>query len=108
MNNGIQGSARTVAVLSRAYSRSVYGTVEWQAAWAADPLGEKRKLLVVRVEDCPRPGMLAQVIGIDLFPRTPAWTEDRARAKLLDTARHVITGERAKPTTPPAFPPDTA
>lgn len=105
---GVQGAARTVAVLSRAYATSVYGTAEWQAAWASDPLGRQRKLLVARVEGCPRPGMLAQVISIDLFPRTARWTEDRARSMLLDAARRAITGARAKLPPLPAFPPGTA
>ncbi|MBL7508349.1 toll/interleukin-1 receptor domain-containing protein [Frankia nepalensis] len=100
MDEGIRRSARTVAVLSAAYARSVFGTVEWRAAWVADPLGERRKLLVTRVEDCPRPGVLAQVVGIDLFDRP----RDRARAELLRAAELAVTGARAKPPTPPEFP----
>jgi len=47
MNDGIRRAARTVAVLSEDYIRSVYGTTEWQA-WAAEPDGLVRKLLVAR------------------------------------------------------------
>lgn len=104
MDDGVRMSARTVAVLSGAYFRSVFGTAEWQAAWAADPLGEQRKLLVARVEDCPRPGVLAQVVGIDIFDRS----QDQARTVLLQAAELAITGARAKPPTPPPFPADTA
>jgi hypothetical protein len=99
MQEGVRRAKRTLAVMSPAYLDSVYGTAEWEAAWAADPLGQHRKLLTVRVEDCDRPGFLGQVVGIDLFDTT----EDEARRRLLDGVRAAVAG-RAKPTTPPAFP----
>src|SRR5690348_12771301 len=49
MQAGATRAERTVAVLSDAYLSSVYGGAEWQAAWAADPEGQQRKLLTVRV-----------------------------------------------------------
>ncbi len=101
MHNGIRRAARTIAVLSEAYTRSVYGQAEWQAAWTADPDGARRKLLVFRVENCPRPGLLGQVVSIDLFG-LPA---PDARAILRSAARLAVTGDRAKPTTAPPFPP---
>jgi hypothetical protein len=59
MSQGLRGSARTITVLSDAYLRSNYGSAEWQSAWATDPSGTGRRLLVVRVADCERPGPLA-------------------------------------------------
>jgi hypothetical protein len=100
MNEGVSRAARTVAVLSDAYAGSVYGRAEWQAAWAADPDGAARKLLVVRVEDCTRPGLLDQMISIDLFGKS----EDQARVKLVGAARLAVSGGRSKPPTAPAFP----
>jgi hypothetical protein len=47
MHRAAEVSARTVAVVSAAYLASAYAEAEWQAAWAADPRGEQRKLLVV-------------------------------------------------------------
>src|SRR5580700_4865724 len=67
MQAGTRDAARTVAVLSEAYLNSVFGSAEWQAALASDPDGSSRKLLVARVEECQRPGLLAAVVGIDLF-----------------------------------------
>ena len=67
MQAGTRDAARTIAVLSRDYLESVYGGAEWQAAWASDPAGTGRKLLAVRVAECDRPGLLAGVIGVDLF-----------------------------------------
>jgi hypothetical protein len=100
MDNGVRRAGRTVAVLSDAYSRSVYGAAEWRAAWAGDPAGAARKLLVVRVEDCDRPGLLAQIVSIDLFDRS----EDDARTELVDAATLAVSGRRAKPAVAPPFP----
>jgi len=100
MDNGVSHATRTIVVLSNAYSRSVYGAAEWQAAWAADPDGATRKLLVARVEDCARPGLLGQVVSFDLF----GITHDDGRARLLHAAHLAVSGRRAKPATAPPFP----
>lgn len=99
MQQGVVHAQRTVALLSHAYLRSVYGQAEWQAAQATDPLGFARTLLPIRLEDCPRPGLLGQIVSIDLFDR-PA---EAARQHLLDTIATALAG-RAKPATAPAFP----
>lgn len=100
MNEGVTRAARTIAVLSHACTHSVYGAAEWQAAWSADPTGATRTLLVTRVEDCPRPGLLGQVVSLDLYgiPQTTARTD------LLRTAELAVSGGRAKPATAPPFP----
>ncbi|WP_322778927.1 TIR domain-containing protein, partial [Frankia sp. Cas4] len=67
MHRTTEHAARTVAVLSAAYLESGFAAPEWQAAWAADPSGRARKLLVFRIEECPRPGLLGQVVSVDLF-----------------------------------------
>ncbi|HYZ54864.1 MAG TPA: FxSxx-COOH system tetratricopeptide repeat protein [Streptosporangiaceae bacterium] len=99
MQSGVRDSARTIAVLSDAYLQSVYGSAEWGAAWASDPDGAGRKLLPVRVSDCDRPGLLAGVVGVDLFGRTEA--EARARLRTMVSA---ALADRAKPSAPPSFP----
>ncbi|MEX5713899.1 toll/interleukin-1 receptor domain-containing protein, partial [Parafrankia sp. FMc6] len=103
IQQGTTESDRTIAVLSASYLRSVYGQSEWQAAHAADPGGFARRLLPIRVEDCPRPGLLGQIVSIDLFG-DPA---DVARQHLLDAISTARAG-RAKPTAAPAFPPRPA
>ncbi|MCM3884336.1 toll/interleukin-1 receptor domain-containing protein [Frankia sp. R82] len=100
MHNGVRRATRTIAVLSDAYTRSVYGQAEWQGAWSADPTGALRKLLVLRVAECPRPGLLGQVVSVDLFD-LPA---PDARAAVLTAAHRAVTGARAKPLTAPPFP----
>ena len=99
MQDGVTRADRTIALLSTEYLTSVYGQAEWQAAWAGDPLGDDHKLLTVRVTDCDRPGLLAQVVGPDVF----GCTEAQARGRL----RRLVTGAvqgRTKPGSAPAFP----
>ncbi len=79
MRQDAQVSVRTVAVLSAAYLSSAFAEAEWQAAWAADPSDRTRKLLLVRVEDVPRPVLLGQVVGVDLF----GLDRDEATRRLL-------------------------
>jgi TIR domain/NB-ARC domain len=95
----LQDAARTIAVLSGDYLTSVYGGAEWQAAWASDPQGTGRKLLTVRVAECDRPGLLAGVVGVDLF----GLAEATAKARLRRMVSEAIVG-RAKPEVPPGFP----
>ncbi|EFC83288.1 TIR domain-containing protein [Parafrankia sp. EUN1f] len=104
MDQGVAAAARTIAVLSAAYTGSVYGAAEWQAAWSADPTGATRKLLVARVEDCPRPGLLGQVVSLDLY----GIPQNTARTDLLRTADLAVSGGRAKPAAAPPYPSRTA
>jgi hypothetical protein len=99
MQDGIRGAARTIAILSADYLESVYGGAEWQAAWAADPGGRGRRLLTVRVGECDRPGLLAGIVGTDLF----GVDEAKARARLRRFISEALAG-RAKPGTEPEFP----
>jgi WD40 repeat protein len=99
MEAGIRDASRMIAVLSGAYLKSVYGGTEWQAALAADPDGTGRKLLIVRVAECERPGLLAGVVGVDLF----GLEEPDAQDRLRNMVRATLSG-RAKPSERPAFP----
>lgn len=99
MQDGVAESDRTIAVLSDAYLKSVYGGAEWRAAWAADPDGTAGKLLPVRVSKCDRLGLLAGVVGFDLF----GLSEADARKRLRDKVSGARAG-RAKPENAPQFP----
>ena len=103
MQEGVPGATRTIAVLSPAYLESVFATAEWEAAWRGDPLGEQRKLLVFRVAECERPGLLAGVVSVDLFGVDKA----AAQAKVRSAVRSSASG-RAKPAIEPGFPPSGA
>jgi hypothetical protein len=99
MDEGIRASARTLAVLSDAYLRSVYGQAEWEGAYQADPTGFARRLVPVRVADCPRPGLLGGVVSFDLF----GLAADEARTRLLGQIAAIRRG-RDKPAAEPPFP----
>jgi hypothetical protein len=99
MQAGTRDAARTIAVLSPEYLDSVYGSAEWQAAWAQDPDGTERKLLTVRVRQYDRPGLLAGVVGVDLF----GYAEADAKTRLQRMITQAMAG-RAKPDKPPRFP----
>jgi hypothetical protein len=96
MHRAAGQARRTVVVLSPAYLRSAFAEAEWQAAWAADPLGQRRSLLVFRVEECDRLGLLRQVVSVDLF----GLDERQAGVRVVAAA----SGERAKPASSPEFP----
>jgi hypothetical protein len=96
MHRAVQDAERTVAVLSAAYLQSAYAEAEWQAAWVEDPSGRASKLLVFRVEDCDRSGLLRQLVTVDLF----GLDRDAARDRLLAAVRD----DRGKPAGEPTFP----
>ncbi|HEY6789275.1 MAG TPA: FxSxx-COOH system tetratricopeptide repeat protein, partial [Trebonia sp.] len=100
MQEGVREAGRTVAVLSAAYLDSMFATAEWHAAWRDDPLGGQRKLLVFRVAECDRPGLLGGVVSVDLF----GMEEASARGRVRSAVRGAVTG-RAKPGAEPAYPP---
>jgi stress response protein SCP2 len=99
MRDGIQYADHTLAILSNSYLDSVFGAAEWQAAYRADPRGFSRRLIPIRVEDCPRPDLLGEVVSFDLFGHSL----DEARDVLMDRIWVALAG-RAKPATAPAFP----
>jgi hypothetical protein len=99
MQDGVRRAGRTVVVLSAAYVESGFAAAEWQAAWREDPLGQNRKLLVFRVAECERPGLLAGVVSVDLFEVGEA----TARARVRSAIRSAVVG-RAKPAGEPGFP----
>jgi hypothetical protein len=99
MQDGVSRSARVIVVLSPAYIGSVFGAAEWQAIWVHDPDGAKRRVIPVRVADCERPGLLAGIVGIDLF----GVPEPKALQRLQDAVQQALAG-RAKPLNAPSFP----
>ncbi|MCL9762217.1 TIR domain-containing protein [Frankia sp. AiPa1] len=99
MQRGATEAEHTIALLSDDYLDSVYGQAEWQAAQAADPAGFRSKLVPIRVMDCPRPGLLGQIVSFDLF----GLSEPTAKLRLIEQIKAVRIG-RAKPTSAPPFP----
>jgi len=92
----------TLAVLSPRYLESGFAQPEWAAAFAQDPTGSQRKLLLVRVGLCSPPGMLKPIVHIDLVGKKEA----EAARFLLDEINTAVAGARRKPKVAPAFPGD--
>ena len=95
MQTATAKSARTIAVLSPHFLESEYTASEWAAAFAADPRGEKRKLVPVRIIECEPEGVLSQIVYIDLI----GLDESSARERLLNEVKG-----RAEPTEAPGYP----
>lgn len=66
MDQAIKNTDRTVAVLSPDYIKSDFAASEWQAAFRDDPLGQKRKLIPVRVAKVNVAGLLGSVVYADI------------------------------------------
>lgn len=99
MQDGVSRSARVIIVLSPAYIGSLFGTAEWQAVWAHDPDGAKRRIIPMRIADCERPGLLMGIVGIDLF----GIPEPEMTMRLQSAVQSALAG-RAKPLSPPSLP----
>ena len=96
MHRAAQAGERTLVVLSPAFLESGYGGAEWAAAFVADPTGEQRKLVPVRVRDCEPRGLLKAVVYVDVV----GLSEPASRDALLAGVRM----RRAKPPDAPGFP----
>ncbi len=96
MDRGVRDAAAVVAVLSRNYLQSRYGSMEWRAALRTDP----GKLVTVRIDDCRLDGLLATITYLDLAAVTEPTV---AQETLLSGLRTMLAG-RAKPGREPVFP----
>ncbi len=97
MHEGLRNAERTILVLSPDSLASDFVAAEWSAVFAQDPAGRESKLVPVRIRDCKPDGLLGPRIYIDLC----GLDEGTARTKLLAEVKE----GRAKPGTPPGFPP---
>ena len=98
MHQALQEAEHTIAVLSPDYldPKAAFSQAEWIAAFKEDPLGELRKLMPVRVQECTPRGLLGPIIYIDLV----GLVRSAASEKLLEE----VSGKRRKPLDEPHFP----
>jgi TIR domain len=92
-------ATRTIAVLSTLYLDKSFPQPEWAAAFAQDPTSQERKLIPIRVEDCNPPGLLRQIVYVDVFN----CDETEAQQRLLSAVKD----GRMKPAQKPKFPGQT-
>jgi hypothetical protein len=96
MDKAARNCTRTLAVLSPSYLQSPFCSAEWAASFANDPKGEVGRLVPVRVKAFAPPGLLGQVIFIDLV--------SKAEAEARDELLRGVNVARAQPPQPPYFP----
>ncbi|MGI0495506.1 toll/interleukin-1 receptor domain-containing protein [Alkalinema pantanalense CENA528] len=89
-------ATRTIAVFSSLYLQKPFPQPEWAAAFAQDPTSVNRKLIPVRVEDCSPPGLLGQIVYVDVFNCDEGTAQERLLAAVKDG--------RMKPEKRPGFP----
>ena len=95
MHNALEGSERTIAILSEAYFASKFCEDEWTAALAKST-PDNRRLLPIRIADIARPGLFAPIASLDLFDLDEVVAKERLLAAVKQT--------RAKPSAAPRFP----
>ncbi|MGE2692279.1 TIR domain-containing protein [Mycolicibacterium pulveris] len=95
-----QDCERTIAILSNAYLESLYAEAEWNAAFADDPTGEKRKLIPVRIEECEPRGIDRPIVYLDLV----GLDDGAAKERLIATIAAINQESRLKPPQRPPFP----
>lgn len=99
MDQATRTTRHTLLVLSPASLGSAMTGAEWRAAFVADPSGEARRLVPVRVEPCDVQGLLADRVYIDLV----GTDEGTARARLLKGIAAALRGH-GRPDSRPRFP----
>ena len=96
MHKAAKDAEQTIGVLSPNFLKSMFTKPEWAAAFVGDSTGEKRKLLLIRVQKCKPDGLLKAISYIDLVDLE----KEVARKELLDGVKR----KRLKPASPPGFP----
>jgi hypothetical protein len=93
MHQAARRARRTLGVLSPQSLRAPFVWQEWAQRLAADPTGEHRALVLVRVEPCEPEGLLGPVVYIDLV----GLDEANARARLREELAAAVRGSRVSP-----------
>jgi hypothetical protein len=96
MHRFIIESDKVICVVSPDFLESDFAAAEWQAVFVDDPIGDRRRLLPIRVRDCKPHGLLGTRVYVDLVNKN----RHEARALL----RAALSGSRAKPQSEPEFP----
>jgi tetratricopeptide (TPR) repeat protein len=93
MHRAARRARRTLGVLSPQALRAPFVWQEWAQRLAADPTGEQRALVLVRVEPCEPEGLLGPVVYVDLV----GLDETSARARLREELAAAVRGNRLPP-----------
>lgn len=96
MDRAAKDCAHVMPILTENYKKSNFGEAEWRPFFAADPSGEERRIIPVRVESCAIDGLLKTRIQIDVVGK------DEAAARVA--LRSGVETGRGKPKIKPDFP----
>jgi hypothetical protein len=98
MNVALVKAKRVIAVISPEYFAAPFPESEWTAAFARDPSGSERSLILVRVRECEIPPLLAPLVYIDLVDQDQNAARDHFLAEIKATLANVRTptGTRAR------------
>src|SRR6266545_7367538 len=99
MHQATTTARHTLLVLSPAYLRSAMTEAEWRPGFVADPSGQDRRLVPMRVEPCGPKGLLTDRVYLDLVGLDEATARDRLREGVAAALRG-----RARPASRPHFP----
>jgi hypothetical protein len=86
----LQNADHVLAILSPDYFKSPFTSLEIQSAVAEDPLGEARRVIPVRVEQCSMPSLFRDLVYIDFVEKT----EEEQRRALTAGLRAAMVGTR--------------
>lgn len=96
MHSAIKECERLILVLSDASLKSKFVAAEWAAFFAKDPVGSKKLLVPVRIDDCIPDGLLGQIVYVDLL----GLGEEQSRTILMEALG--VSGAKRRPK--PLFP----
>nr|MDT0665822.1 toll/interleukin-1 receptor domain-containing protein [Micromonospora sp. DSM 115978] len=100
MEHSIQRAAQVVAVLSPDYvTNQRPGAADWWGFWGSDPQGRQRRVLPVRVRECPVDGPFSTMAGVDLAGPSEPDAIERLRQAVV-----AVSPGRRGPFVPPGFP----
>lgn len=76
MDNALKNSKHLIAIFSENYSKSIYCTAEWTAAFSKYSKGETRAVIPIKISDVEPEGLLASITYIDLYKIEEGKRED--------------------------------
>lgn len=91
MRMWLENSDHVLAILSPAYFESPFASLEMQSAVAEDPLGLKRRVIPIRIEQCSIPTLFRDLVYIDFVGKS----DEEQRRRLTAGLRAALVGSDA-------------
>jgi hypothetical protein len=101
MNAALERAKRVLVVASPEYFAARFPEAEWTSAFARDPTGARRTLILVRVRECDIPELLRPLVYIDLCGMNTAQARERFVAEVTAAVANKRASRRRKAATVP-------